>query len=115
MCIRDRQPDIARDMEVRTRRYLLIRLKERAVNMLTGTQVMEITSERTVRVKDEEGMETLLGPFSSIVVAVGYRPNRILACELREAGIPFLSAGDCSKVGKIMTAVEGGFKTALRL
>lgn len=109
------QPDIARDMEVRTRRYLLIRLKERAVNMLTGTQVMEITSERTVRVKDEEGMETLLGPFSSIVVAVGYRPNRILACELREAGIPFLSAGDCSKVGKIMTAVEGGFKTALRL
>ena len=108
-------PDIAKDMEGRTRRYLMLRLKERAVTILTGTQVLEITAERAVRAKDADGMESWMGPFSSVVVAVGYRAERSLACELKSAGIPFISVGDCAKVGKIMTAVESGFKAALSL
>lgn len=108
-------PDIAKDMEGRTRRYLLLRLKERAVAMLTGTQVLEITPERMVRVKDEDNLERWIGPFSSVVVAVGYRPERTLAAELKAAGISFLAVGDCARVGKIMTAVESGFKAALSL
>lgn len=108
-------PDIAKDMEGRTRRYLLLRLKDRAVTILTGTQVQEITPERTVRVKDEDNMERWIGPFSSVVVAVGYRSERSLAVALKEAGIRFTAVGDCAKVGKIMTAVEGGFKAGLSL
>lgn len=107
------QPDIAKDMESRTRRYLLLRLKERKTTILTSTQVLEITPERTVRVKDSEGRERWTGPFSSVVVAVGYRSDRTLAHELTDAGISFISVGDCSKVGKIMTAIESGFKAAL--
>lgn len=107
------QPDIAKDMESRTRRYLLLRLKERKTTILTSTQVLEITPERSVRVKDSEGRERQIGPFSSVVVAVGYRSDRTLAHELTDAGISFISVGDCSKVGKIMTAIEAGFKAAL--
>ncbi len=107
------QPDIAKDMEGRTRRYLLLRLKERKTTILTSTQVLEITPERAVRVKDPEGLERWIGPFSSVVVAVGYRSNRTLAHELSDAGIPFVTVGDCTKVGKIMTAIEAGFKAAL--
>ena len=109
------QPDIAKDMEGRTRRYLLLRLKDRAVTIFTSTQVQEITPERMVRVKDEDCVERWIGPFSSVVVAVGYRSNRSLASDLKAAGIPFTAVGDCAKVGKIMTAVEGGFKAGLSL
>lgn len=107
------QPDIAKDMEGRTRRYLLLRLKERKTAFLVSTQVLEITPERTVRVKDAEGAVRWIGPFSSVVVAVGYRADNTLAHELREAGIPFITIGDCARVGKIMTAIESGFKAAL--
>ena len=60
-------PDIAKDMEGRTRRYLMLRLKERAVTILTGTQVLEITAERAVRAPRHGG-----SPYarSSLVRAV---------------------------------------------
>jgi len=108
-------PDIAKDMEGRTRRYLLLRLKEHGVAILTGTQVLEITEERAVKVKDASGRERWLQPFSSIVVAVGYRSERNLATALSDAGLPFISIGDCAQVGKIMTAVKNGFEAALRV
>ncbi len=106
---------IAKDMETRTRRYLLLRLMERGVTILTDTQVLEITAERAVRTKDGNGVECWMKPFSSVVVAVGYRSERTLANELKKNNIPFLAVGDCAKVGKIMTAVESGFKAALSL
>ena len=103
-------PDIAKDMEGRTRRYLMLRLKERNTVILTGTQVLEITQERAVRIKDEAGCERVLPSFSSIIVAVGYRSNGELAAQLRHEGIAFISIGDCARVGKIMSAIENGFK-----
>lgn len=108
-------PDIAKDMEARTRRYLLLRLRENGVAILTGTQVLEITQDRDVRVKDASGRERWLGAFTSIVVSVGYRPVQTLANELRDAGIPAACVGDCAQVGKIMSAIRSGFETALAI
>lgn len=108
-------PEIAKDMETRTRRYLMGRLKENGVAILTKTQVLEISPERTVRIKDEHGRERMLPAFSSIVVAVGYRPNKVLEEQLLDAGMSYISIGDCAQVGKIMTAIQNGFHTALSL
>lgn len=102
------QPEVARDMEGRTRRYMMPRLKKYGVTLLTGTQVLHIDDRGIVTVKTPDGGERTLPAFDTLVAAVGYRPETRLAEELRAAGIPFTSIGDCDHVAKILNAAESG-------
>ena len=102
------QPEVAKDMESRTRRYMMPRLKKYGVTLLTGTQVLHIDDCGIVTVKMPDGSEQTLPAFDTLVVAVGYRPEKTLAGELQAAGIPFTCIGDCDHVAKILNATESG-------
>lgn len=109
------QPEVARDMEGRTRRYMMPRLKKYGVTLLTGTQVLHIDDRGIVTVKTPDGGERTLPAFDTLVAAVGYRPETRLAEELRAAGIPFTSIGDCDHVAKILNAAESGLAAGAAL
>ena len=104
------QPELAKDMESRTRRYLMQRLREYGTCILTGTQVLEVTEEGKVKAKFPSGSERWLDDFDTLVIAVGYRAENALAAELEEMGCPCVRVGDCASVGKILTAIESGFQ-----
>lgn len=104
------QPELAKDMESRTRRYLMQRLREYGTRFLTSTQVLEVTEEGKVKAKFPSGSERWLDDFDSLVIAVGYRAENALAAELEEMGSPCVRVGDCASVGKILTAIESGFQ-----
>lgn len=104
------QPELAKDMESRTRRYLMQRLREYGTRFLTGTQVLEVTEEGKVKAKFPSGSERWLDDFDTLVIAVGYRAENAPAAELEEMGCPCVRVGDCASVGKILTAIESGFQ-----
>ena len=104
------QPELAKDMESRTRRYLMQRLREYGTRFLTSTQVLEVTEEGKVKAKFPSGSERWLDDFDTLVIAVGYRAENALAAELEEMGCPCARVGDCASVGKILTAIESGFQ-----
>lgn len=51
-----------------------------------------------------------LGPFDTVVIAVGYRPDTALSEALTAAGVEFTLVGDAVKPRKIHDAVVEGFK-----
>ena len=108
-------PEVARDMEGRTRRYMMPRLKNYGVTLLTGTQVLHIDDKGIVTVKTPDGEERTLPAFDTLVTAVGYRPETRLADALRTAGIAFTRIGDCEHVAKILNAVESGLAAGAAL
>ena len=108
-------PEVAKDMEGRTRRYMMPRLKNYGVTLLTGTQVVNIDGDGRVTVKTPGGEERALPAFDTLVAAIGYRPETRLADELRAAGIAFTCIGDCEHVAKILNAVESGLAAAAAL
>lgn len=109
------RPDVAKDMEGRTRRYMMPRLKHYGVVLLTGTQVTGIDASGIVTVKKPSGEECALPAFDTLVVAIGYRSETGLADDLRAAGIAFTSIGDCDHVAKILNAVESGLAAGATL
>ena len=71
------QPELAKDMESRTRRYLMQRpFREYGTRILTGTQVLEVTEEGKVKAKFPSGSERWLDDFDTLVIAVGYRAGK---------------------------------------
>lgn len=107
-------PEFAKDMESRTRRYMMLRLKKYNVCMLAETKVLEIIPDSGdgcgVRLRSTSGSETLLDGFDTLVAAFGYRSENTLLKELQAAGCSCVPVGDCAVVGKIMTAVENAFR-----
>lgn len=87
------QPELAKDMESRTRRYLMQRLREYGTRFLTSTQVLEVTEEGKVKAKFPSGSERWLDDFDTLVIAVGYRAENALAAELEEMGCPCVRVG----------------------
>jgi len=66
-----------------------------------------------VHVEGPNHTETLA--CDTIVAAVGAQPDRRLAEALEQAGIPFISIGDCEKVGQLETAIHSGFQAGLKV
>ena len=94
------QPELAKDMESRTRRYLMQRLREYGTRFLTSTQVLEVTEEGKVKAKFPSGSERWLDDFDTLVIAVGYRAENALAAELEEMGCPCVRVGVCAPSAK---------------
>ncbi len=105
---------IAADMEYKTRQFLLPRLEKLGVHILVNTEVLELR-EGVAVIRSQWGTRRELSGFSAFVAALGYRPDTALCAALEEAGIPFTSAGDCFRVGKIIDAVREGFRQTEKL
>lgn len=106
------QPSLAKDMEGRTRHYMMRRMSSYKVTTYLGTQVKHVDAHGEVTVCLPSGVEQSLGCFDTVILAIGYRPRRELAESLRTAGIPFTCIGDCDHVANILSATAAGLKAA---
>jgi 2,4-dienoyl-CoA reductase-like NADH-dependent reductase (Old Yellow Enzyme family)/thioredoxin reductase len=102
--------EVARDMEPLTRKMTLNRLQKLPVEILTET-VLEHLHEGTATVWGPDGSREL-GPFDSVVVAVGTEPNDELAEPLRAQGFEVHVVGDAGQRRQIMGAVRSAWQVA---
>jgi 2,4-dienoyl-CoA reductase-like NADH-dependent reductase (Old Yellow Enzyme family)/thioredoxin reductase len=102
--------EIARDMEPLTRKMTIHRLGQLPVAILTGT-VLERFRDGTATVKGPDGAREL-GPFDSVVVAVGTEPNDALAEPLRARGLDVRVVGAVAGRHQIMGAVGSAWQLA---
>ena len=106
---------LAPDMEKHGRFFLLEELKKGGVKALTGHALSGVSADGVVTVKDGYGNEFVLPAFDSVVLAVGYNPDKELCAQLAREGMTFLAAGDCTKTGKTFDAVHDAHDAALSL
>jgi len=99
--------DIARDMEAITRKMTLKRLETLPVAIHTSTRLLRIDDGEAI-VQTDEGAETSLGMFDSVLVAVGHRSHDPLSAALREAGLEVEVVGDARTPGQVWDATQGG-------
>ena len=103
--------DVARDMEMITRKLTLKRLS--GVQIHTGARLQHIQDGvATVQIA---GAPHELGPFDSVVLAVGSSPVDDLSAGLRDRGITTHVVGDAADLQQIMGAVRGGWRAANNL
>ena len=87
-------------------------LKRLGVKQYPRTSVFKISEGIITLESIEERKISAAFPCDTIVLAVGARPNRSLADELRTYGIESYCIGDAAKVGNIMAAIQQAKKVA---
>ena len=102
--------EVARDMEPITRKLTLNRLQQLPVEIFTDTVVQRFDAGRVV-VRGPEG-ERGLGPFDSVVVAVGSQSNNDLAEPLIARGLEVHVVGDARSPEQIIGAVRSAWEVA---
>jgi NADPH-dependent 2,4-dienoyl-CoA reductase/sulfur reductase-like enzyme len=102
--------ELAPDANVRQRPVLLKEIDKCGVKVLTNHKGVRITPEGAVC--EHEGKEALV-PGTTVICALGQRPNRKEAEELLDTA-PFVAQiGDCVKATTITNAVYQGHHAAL--
>jgi len=104
--------DVALEVDARVRLFMLPRLQEFGVRILTSTEVKGFCNDGGVIVRTPAGYEKNIGPFDNIILAVGMRPVTPLIKALDSENIPYVRIGDCLKAGKIFDAVKQGAEAA---
>ena len=108
------EDDIARDMYFSMQDSLKKRLAALGVHIHTGCRVQALEQGRVLML-DKEGQEKKAGPFDSIVLALGSRPDHTLADELVSMGVPCSVIGDCAHAGKVLQATSDALRAAWTL
>jgi len=103
---------IGADIGPTTRWVTIARLRALGVRMERNAKVEEIT-ENGVRANKDGSSEFFQG--DSVVLAVGMKPNQQLAQELSANVTNLHVIGDSSQPGKIVDAIESGFRLSLTL
>jgi 2,4-dienoyl-CoA reductase (NADPH2) len=98
-----------------TRWVVMAELRAAGVRMLSGVTYDEITRDG-VLITDAEGSRRLV-PADQVVLAAGQEPERDLAAELRQAGIPFETAGGAAGTERLnaVRATAEGLRAAHRI
>ncbi len=105
--------EIASDLVVHLKYYLAKRLVEEGVTILTSTKVKELGKGYAL-VEDSSGTRKIDG-FDTIVLAVGSRPNDVIAKDL-QGKVPELHViGDASEPREALEAVYEGEEIALKI
>ncbi|MGD8463682.1 MAG: FAD-dependent oxidoreductase [Anaerolineae bacterium] len=102
---------IAGDMPRIPRPYLLHRLGQLGVHMITGAQAEAITDEGVL--VNLGGQRQMLEGFSSIVLATGSKPTDELAAELKDVVQEIYIVGDARQVARISDATAQAAEAAL--
>ncbi len=104
---------VAGDMPRIPRPYLLHRLKQLGVEMITGAKVQAITDQGVL--VDKNGLIELVPGFSNIVLALGGRPVDELAQELDGVVEALFLVGDARQVARIAEATGQAAEAALTI
>jgi pyruvate/2-oxoglutarate dehydrogenase complex dihydrolipoamide dehydrogenase (E3) component len=102
---------IAYDLEQNTRRYLLRRLSEAGVKIVTDTEILRINSDGIDVLKTLSGREEFM-KAETVVFALGSVPNRELAIKIGGIFPNFHLIGDCLDPRTAMAAVYEGSRVA---
>ncbi|MGK9475786.1 NAD(P)/FAD-dependent oxidoreductase [Melioribacter sp. OK-6-Me] len=105
--------EIARDMELITRKLNLNKLNKAGVKIITDSKVTSCSKDE-VRISNKNGTETVLKNIDLCVVAAGMIPDRSLVEKL-DGKIPYYIIGDAEKVGDAVSAIQSGYFTAKEL
>ena len=92
------------------RQYLLFRLAQRGVPMLTNVKIEEVAPKGLVISTKEGERQTI--PADIIVLTPGLRPNTQLFQGLKDKAYEVYVAGDCSKPSGILEAIDDGARIA---
>ena len=103
-------PEIARDMEMITRKLTMKRLATLPVKILTETRV-QAYENGMASISTPEG-DQKIGPFDTVVLAVGTKPVDNLSESLKVEGIEVIVVGDAREVNQIMGAVASAWDAA---
>ncbi len=105
--------EIARDMEMITRKLTLKRLQELPIEILTDTVVERVDAGEVV-VRGPDG-ERNLGAFDSIVMAVGTESDSKLAEPLQASELEVHVVGDAAELEQVIGAVKSAWEVACRI
>ena len=101
---------VAMDVNLFSRFYLLDKLDELGVEVLTNVTAKEITDDGVVAIDAGGNQQNIKA--DTVVLAAGFRCNSGLEEELRGEDLEVYSIGDCSELGKIWGAIHGGSRIA---
>ncbi|AFN74269.1 NADH:flavin oxidoreductase/NADH oxidase [Melioribacter roseus P3M-2] len=105
--------ELARDMELITKKLNLLKLKNAGARIFTGSKVTRRLGN-DVYITDNNGKETVIEEIDICVVATGMKPDTSLTEKL-EGKIPYYIIGDAEKVGDAVSAIQSGYFTAKEL
>lgn len=106
-------PEIIPDMEPVAGLYLLAMLEKYGVKIVTNTHILEITDKTVVAIDTEFKKHNF--EADTVVLAVGYTPNRTLYDSLREQVPELYAIGDCVKARKMPDAIHEGAYVARQI
>jgi 2,4-dienoyl-CoA reductase-like NADH-dependent reductase (Old Yellow Enzyme family)/NADPH-dependent 2,4-dienoyl-CoA reductase/sulfur reductase-like enzyme len=97
-------PQLASDLEVRTRKLLLNRLEEHKVDTMANTRVESVETNKVIC--SQAGVRFEIEGVDTLVLALGYKANGLLA---QSQPKKLHRIGDCTQPRKAMAAVHEGF------
>lgn len=103
---------VAADVSPTYRPFFLARLKKQGIRMVTGAKVTAVTP---TAVEAETGDGKKSYPADTVVLAVGYRPNREAVEKFQGLVAEIYVIGDCVSPRKIKEAMEEGFLTGRKI
>jgi pyruvate/2-oxoglutarate dehydrogenase complex dihydrolipoamide dehydrogenase (E3) component len=107
--------EIARDMEMVTRKLNLMKLKKANVPIYINSRVTKIDGSSLYMIQTNGSeKEIKLDNVDIYVVAAGMRPNKELIEKL-EGKIPYYIAGDADNIGDAVSAIQSGYFLAKEL
>ena len=104
--------DVVPGMGFTSRGYLMKRFYRQNVRVCRSAKVKKITSRGMLL---EKAGITFLLDADTIIVNVGGSPRRDLFKALKGKVPKVYKVGDCDKVGNAMTAIETGYKAAMKI
>jgi 2,4-dienoyl-CoA reductase-like NADH-dependent reductase (Old Yellow Enzyme family)/thioredoxin reductase len=104
------QTEIAADMDPWGRVFLLERLKEKKVNVMTNTKVFEITHDGVDTI--DKNLNRCVLKADTIILAVGSMPNVELSKTLKGKVPQLYSIGDCVEPRKCFEAIHDASRVA---
>ncbi len=106
-------PEIASDINVRSRPFLLRDLAERNVKVYVNATVKEVLANG-LRI-ERNGCEEKIGPFDTVVLAVGVEPCNDLGSKLEGKVARLITIGDALSPRKALEAIAEGYQAGLEV
>jgi NADPH-dependent 2,4-dienoyl-CoA reductase/sulfur reductase-like enzyme len=106
-------PDIATDVNARSRPFLLKDLAEHNVGLYLNSTVKEVLADG-LRI-EKDGREDKIGPFDTVILAVGVEPCNDLRSKLEGRVARLTTIGDALSPRKALEAIAEGFMAGLEV
>jgi 2,4-dienoyl-CoA reductase-like NADH-dependent reductase (Old Yellow Enzyme family)/thioredoxin reductase len=105
--------EIAKDMDVYNKAYIMGKLYQYRVKIIMGLRVMEIREDRIIGIDKEFNKKEI--EADTVIMATGMVPLRELYYLLREKIPEIYIIGDCKKPRKAMEAIHEGYYVGMQI